>query len=138
MWLEFHPAFCSRKVGLCEMIIFCFKDKEVWRADTTSRQEHLHRHLTHVSGTHTWPFSTEGLPAKMHSHRTDKGPGRVPKKSGFTEHQPCTTCWKFPREMNIHSLSSGSTYSSRGGKIAKVKKKQKSRGYHVVRRLNSM
>jgi hypothetical protein len=40
--------------------------------------------------------------------------------------------------MNIHSLSSGSTYSSRGGKIAKVKKKQKSRGYHVVRRLNSM
>lgn len=77
-WLEFHITCCSHPVGLCAMIIFYSKDKEVWRADTTSCQEHLNRHLMHVRETNTWPFSTEGLPGKIYFHRIDKCPGRMP------------------------------------------------------------
>lgn len=44
----------------------------------TSWLEHLNRHLMHVMETNTWPFSTEGLPGKIHFHRIDKCPGRMP------------------------------------------------------------
>lgn len=130
-WLEFHITFCSHPVGLRAMIIFCAKDKEVWRADTTSWQEHLNRHLMHVRETNTWPFSTEGLPGKIYFHRIDKCPGRMPAE-GRLNGAPITHStarWKFHGEMNIHDLSYGSTYSSpRRRKIAKVKK---SREHHV-------
>lgn len=94
----------------------------------TSQQERPNRHLMRVSDTDTWPLGTEGLPGKIHPRRIDKCPGDVPRKSDSTEHQPRTTRWKFHGEMNIHDLSSGSTYSSRRSKIAKVKKTQKSGG----------
>lgn len=128
------PHSAHVKWGLREMIIFCSQDKEVWRADMTSWLEHLNRHLMHVMETNTWPFSTEGLPGKIHFHRIDK----CLQKANLTEHQPCTVRWKFHREMNIHNVSFGSTYSSpRRCKIAKVKKTQKSRE-HPGSRLSSV
>ena len=69
----------------------------------TSWLEHLNRHLIDVMETNTWPFSTEGLPGKIHFHRTDKCPGRTPAE-GKLNRAPI-----MHREMNIHDLSFGST-----------------------------